>query len=381
MFFYDTLKKRINENLNFIQILIGPRQVGKTTAIKSILESWQGSKIFETADTPSVADGTWIDLHWQRARQLPGPVLLVFDEIQKVPQWSEKIKILFDQDRASRKIRVVLLGSASLSIQKGLTESLVGRYEIIPAYHWDYIESKNAFDWDLDTYLQFGGYPAGAELIHDSKRWQQFMSTSVLEPVLSSDIMGLAEINKPALLRQTCALCLKYPAQELSLNKILGSLQDKGNVTTIRHYLDLLEGAFLIKTLTKYSGAAHITKSSIPKIIPLAPALVHAFTDPGKISNDLDWRGRVFESVVGAALNRLGGELHYWREANKEVDFILVLQNHIHAIEVKSGRTTVRQNGLMAFHKKYPSSKLHIIEPHNFIEVIKSLSEQITITD
>lgn len=372
MLFRDILHKRIQENLNFIQILIGPRQVGKTTAIKKILENWSGSKIFETADTPSVADGSWIELHWQRARQLDGPVLLVFDEIQKVPNWSEKIKILFDQDRSSRKLRVVLLGSASLTIQKGLTESLVGRYEIIPAYHWDYMESKAAFDWDLNTFLKYGGYPAGAELVNDPTRWQSFISSSVLEPVLSSDIMGLAEINKPALLRQTCALCLKYPAQELSLNKILGSLQDKGNVTTIRHYLDLLEGAFLIKTLSKYSGAAHIAKASIPKIIPLAPALVHAFNDPIKINNDLDWRGRVFEATVGAALNRLGGELYYWREANKEVDFILVFRDQIHAIEVKSGRPNIRQHGLMTFHKKYPSAKMHIVDPQNFLEVINS---------
>ena len=376
MSFHKILQQRINENLNFIQILIGPRQVGKTTAIKRILENWKGSKIFETADTPLVADGSWIELHWQRARQLPGPVLLVFDEIQKVPNWSEKIKVLFDQDRSSRKLRIVLLGSASLTIQKGLTESLVGRYEIIPAYHWDYNESKSNFGWDINTFLKFGGYPAGAELIQDPHRWQNFMRSSVLEPVLSSDIMGLVEINKPALFRQTCALCLKYPAQELSLNKILGSLQDKGNVTTIRHYLDLLEGAFLIKTLTKYSGAAHIAKASIPKIIPLAPALVHAFSDPKKISDDLDWRGRVFEAVVGAALNRLGGELYYWREANKEVDFVFVLQEQIHAIEVKSGRANARQNGLMAFHKKYPTAKLHIIDALNFVEVLESLCDR-----
>jgi len=369
--FLPQLKTRIREPLNFVQVLLGPRQVGKTTAVEELISEWNGSHIFETADRIAAPDSRWIDLHWRRARELPSPVLLVFDEIQKVEGWSERIKVLFDEDRKKRNLRVILLGSASLSIQRGLTESLTGRYEIIPAHHWDYLECNHAFGWDLNTFLKFGGYPGGAELTSNVLRWQDFMQKGVLEPVFSRDLLHDGVVNKPALFRQAFELCLKYPAQELSLNKILGSLQDKGNVTTIRHYLDLYEAAFLLRTLSKYSGAAHVAKSSIPKILPLAPALIHAVTSPLKINDDPDWRGRVFEAVVGSKLNQMRGKLFYWREGNYEVDFVFESDEKLYAIEVKSGRMRKNTFGLQQFLATHKKAVPVIIDPSNFDALLK----------
>jgi uncharacterized protein len=370
--FETELSRRVHEKLNFIQVLLGARQVGKTTAITHLIKKWPSSVVFETADDLSVPNSSWIELHWRRARELPAPVLLVFDEIQKVPDWSEKVKMLFDHDRSARNLRVVLLGSASLSIDKGLSESLTGRFEVIRAPHWDFYESKQAFGWGLEQFLQFGGYPAGAELIHDEKRWQQFLQQSVLSPVISKDILGLTSISKPALFRQTFELCLQYPAQEISLNKILGSLQDKGNVTTIRHYLDLFEGAFLLKTLQKYSGSRHSRRSSIPKILPLAPALVHAIIPPSRIKNDPAWKGRVFELAVGATISRMGGDLYYWREGNAEVDYVLELDDVLYAIEVKSGRKK-NSAGLQKFITKFPKAIPILIDPDKYLALSETL--------
>ena len=355
-FFFNELSRRTHgDTLNFMQVLLGPRQVGKSTTIRQLADSWSGPKIIESADqlTPPKAD--WIEFLWQRAIEQQGTCLLVIDEIQKVRDWANVLKILYDRDRKKNKLRVVLSGSASLSLQSGLSDSLAGRYEVIRCPHWGLDESRQAFNWDLATYLKFGGYPAAAELIHDVNRWRGFMRDSIIEPVIGRDLQTAVTIQKPALLRQLFDLAMRYPAQEISFQKLLGQLQDEGNSATIKHYLEILAAGFLLVTLEKFSGSAVRQKSSSPKILPLSPALIHAFTDPEKIETDGEWKGRVFEAVIGAHLYRLPGELMYWREGNVEVDYVLKIDGNVIGIEVKSGRRK-RQNGIIAFKKAYPKA-------------------------
>lgn len=336
--FTGILQDRLATDLNFIQVVLGPRQVGKTTGLQQIVRKWEGPSLMVTADEVAAPNSDWIALQWQRARSLGDNTLFVIDEVQKIPQWSSTVKYLFDQERDLKQLKIVLLGSASLSLQHGLSESLAGRYEIIPAHHWNLAECEKAFGWTLEDFLMFGGYPAAAELVTDVERWQSFLKNSIIEPVLIKDILGLTTVGKPALFRQTFELSMSYPAQEISFQKLLGQLQESGNVTTIKHYLELLEGAFLLKTLQKYSGSAVRRKGSSPKILPLNTALIHAFRSPHDSANDPDWRGRVFESAVGAALARSKGKLYYWRQGKFEVDFILLLEDMLFAVEVKSGR-------------------------------------------
>jgi hypothetical protein len=282
-------------------------------------------------------------------------VLLVIDEIQKVPGWSERVKRLFDEDRAGRRMKVVLLGSASLLMQRGMAESLAGRFEVIHAGHWSLGECREAFGWGLEEFLKFGGYPAAAELSGDFQRWRDFINHSVIEPVLLRDLLSLAAVNKPALFRQTFQLCLAYPAMEVSLQKLLGQLQESGNVTTIKHYLELFEGAYLMKALQKYSGSELKKRGSSPKILPLNTALVNARREgfPGEM--DRDWMGRLFECAVGAELCRRFDEVMYWREGDAEVDFVVKSQGRVLGIEVKSGRVR-KPEGLARFCQRYPEA-------------------------
>jgi len=339
--FTEILRTRLDAELNFIQVVLGPRQVGKSTGLQQIVREWSGPSLMVTADEIAAPSADWITVQWHRARNLGDNALFVIDEVQKIPQWSSTVKYLFDQDRGRRKLKVVLLGSARLSLQQGLSESLAGRYEVIPAHHWNLSECGSAFGWTLDEFLMFGGYPAASQLVEDVERWQSFLRNSIIEPVLIKDILGLTTVGKPALFRQAFELSMAYPAQEISYQKLLGQLQESGNVTTIKHYLELLEGAFLLKTLQKYSGSAVRKKGSSPKILPLNTALIHAFRNPHDIETDPDWRGRVFEAATGAALARSGGELFYWRDGKFEVDFILQLEGKLFAVEIKSGRKRV----------------------------------------
>ena len=336
---------------------MGPRQVGKTTAAKGIFDAWQGPKTMITADAPSPPKSEWIRTHWEQTREKGDGALLIIDEVQKVPGWSEQVKILFDQDRGQRDIKILLLGSSALYLQRGLSESLAGRFELLQAHHWSLQEFAEAFGWNFERYFHFGAYPGAVPFAADEERWRNYILHSIVEPVLGKDILSLHPVNNPALFRQTFEIAVQYPAQIVSFQKILGQLQDRGNAATIKHYLTLLEKSFLLKMLQKFSGAVVQTRTSSPKIVVLNPALTHAYQSPRRLDIDPSWRGFMMESLVGAHLARLPNtELFYWRDGPMEVDYILKSPEGLVAIEIQSGRHR-KTNGLAAFAKQYP--KVH----------------------
>lgn len=336
---HNTISARTTPS-QFLQVIIGPRQVGKTTTINDILNEAQERHLkvrIYSADGPIPPDSIWLENRWNEALGANCQILVI-DEIQKIHQWNEVVKILWDKDR-HKPWSVFLLGSAAINLQSGLTESLAGRFELIHVHHWfpsEHFRLNNS--WGLVDYLKFGGYPSAVTLTHDSYRWQSFIRESIIEQVLSKDIGLARSIHKPALFRQVFQLACQYPAQIISYQKILGQLQEGGNASTVKHYLEILEQAYLVYTLQKFSTRATTTRGSSPKLIPACPALIHAFTDPIQIDSSTEWRGRVFESMVGSMLKQLPGDLYYWRENKLEVDFIYAYQNKLFAIEVKSGR-------------------------------------------
>jgi hypothetical protein len=368
--FVDVLRMRLAEKLNFVQAVVGPRQVGKTTGLRQLLSVWKGPTLMASGDDVAPPTTSWIELQWRRAQAMGRGVILVLDEVQKIPNWSVTVKRLFDAGRHERALNVVLLGSASLTLQQGLADSLAGRYELIRADHWTLAECEQAFGWDLDMFLKFGGYPGAAELAGDVPRWRAFVRDAVIEPVLLKDLLALTPIGKPALFRQTFELALAYPAQEVSLQKLLGQLQEAGNVSTIRHYLDIFQGAFLLRTLQKYSGSEVRTRASSPKLVPCNTALVHAFRDPRDCDRDPDWRGRVFEAAVGAALCRGEHAVYYWRDGRHEVDYVIDVGGRPYAVEVKSGRAR-RTSGLAAFLARHPDAVPVVIDSENAARVLR----------
>jgi len=213
----------------------------------------------------------WIEQQWEAARLLAREAgregaLLALDEVQKVPRWSESLKRLRDEDsRAALPLKVVLLGSAPLLVQKGLTESLTGRFEILHLPHWSYVEMRDAFGWTLDQYLFYGAYPGAAPLVDEPERWARYIRDSLIETTIARDVLLLSRVDKPALLRRLFELGCTYSGRILSYTKMLGQLQDAGNTTTLAHYLDLLAGAGMVVGLQKYAGGAARRRGSSPK--------------------------------------------------------------------------------------------------------------------
>jgi hypothetical protein len=360
--FVVNLEERFRSREALIQVLIGPRQVGKTTGVKQLLERRQAPFCYANADDLLVSDRTWLLEQWQKALALGDESLLIIDEIQKVPNWAETIKGLWDSKPA--RLQVLLLGSSALQLHSGLKESLAGRFELTRVLHWRYAELRHAFGYDLTRYLTFGGYPGAVPFENDTDRWYAYMKESIVEAVIGKDILQNRKVANPSLFRQAFEILCHYPAQEISYSKLLGQLQDRGNTDLVKYYIELYGGAFLIHALQKYSAKAWLVRSSSPKMIPSCPAL-HTMAVGTMDATDPEQRGRVFELAVGAELLQLPGEVFYWREKQAEVDFVYQYQGRLHAIEVKSGRKKSAK-GLDSFLEKFPTATRTIITPENF---------------
>ncbi|MCL2144831.1 MAG: ATP-binding protein [Endomicrobia bacterium] len=366
-----TIVERINETRRFIQIVTGARQTGKTTAVQQAAKSVKIPQYFASTDEAQLLSRQWLNNEWQKARHLQKKsgkeALLIIDEIQKIPQWSSVVKQLWDEDtRNKTALKVILTGSSSLLIQKGLKESLLGRFEVVHSPHWSFGECKKAFGYTLDDFLFFGGYPGAAALKNDEYRWAQYVGTSIVEPTLSQDIFLMQEVRKPALLTSLFKLGAIYSAQELSYTKILGQLQDAGNTVTLAHYLDLLDKANILCGLQKFSSNKLKVRQSSPRFLVYDTSLM-TYSDGTSRKRFLelpDARGHLIESAVGAYLlarsKKEGFEVFYWREKNAEADFILHKGSSLTAIEVKSGRIKGIE-GSLAFKKLYPKALSLII--------------------
>jgi hypothetical protein len=360
-----TLAARLGEPRRFLQVVAGARQVGKTTLVEQVLGHLEVPSVFVSVDEPTVGDTAWLSAQWDRARIVAADAgkagaVLALDEAQKIPRWSETVKRLWDEDtRARRPLKVVMLGSAPLLMQQGLTESLAGRFEVTHLPHWSYGEMRAAFGFSLEQYLYFGGYPGAAALIKEPQRWRRYLLDALIETTIARDVLLMTRVDKPALLRRLFELGCRYSGQVLSYTKMLGQLQDAGNTTTLAHYLDLLGGAGMLTGLQKYAGKAVRQRGSSPKLQVLNTALMTAPSglSPDEARADREFRGRLVESAVGAHLaNAAAGgscELFYWREQSREVDFVVRAGRTVVAIEVKSGRAPDAFPGLAAFSEAF----------------------------
>ena len=363
---HDVLMKRIKEPRRFMQVLAGPRQTGKTTLARQVQNDLNIPSHYATADEPALKDRSWIEQQWETARTLVRSglrqgSLLILDEIHKITGWSETVKRLWDEDTAAgNRLRVVLLGSSPLLVWQGLTESLAGRFELIPVSHWAFAEMQTAFGWSLDQYIFYGGYPGAAALIAEQERWSKYVVDSLIETSISRDILLMKRVDKPALLRRLFELGCSYSGQVLSYQKMLGQLQDAGNTITLAHYLELLQAAGLIAGLQKYAGQKVRQRASSPKFLVLNTALMSALSHRRleDVRQDGDAWGRWVETAIGSTLfNGIMGKgmnLFYWQGNNREVDFILSRGRDVVAIEVKSGRRKEHLlPGMEAFSKEF----------------------------
>ena len=364
---YSVIKQRLSEPRRFIQVLSGPRQTGKTTLALQVIADLNIPSHYASADEPLLKHRIWIEQQWEIARlkiKAAKSALFVLDEAHKIEGWSETVKRLWDEDsRNTLPLHVLLLGSSPLLVRRGLTESLAGRFEIIPITHWSFNEIKTAFGWSVDEYIFYGGYPGAAELIQDQKRWSAYIKNSLIETTISRDIFLMTRVDKPALLHRLFELGCSYSGQILSYQKMLGQLQDVGNTTTLAHYLRLLEDAGLLAGISKYASQRFRQRASSPKLQVFNTALITAQSQLSleAAKQNHEFWGRLVESCIGASLlNSIKGEnieLFYWLGRNHEVDFVLSQGKDLVALEVKTGHRKVTLPGIEMFSKEFRTKR------------------------
>lgn len=361
---YDELMTRLSEPRSMIQVISGPRQVGKSTMVKQVLQESTIPNMSVSADGVSKENTAWIGEVWDtaRARMKLGSYeeyLLVIDEVHKIDNWSEEVKKQWDADTFNDvNLKVVILGSSRLLLKDGLTESLAGRYELIRMSHWSYREMHDAFGVDVEHYIFFGGYPGGARLMANETRWRRYIKDSIIAPAIEHDILMTKTIYKPELMKQLFELGCTYSGEEISLTKLLGQLQDAGNVTTLANYLTTLSESQLLCGLQKYANDNARKYNSVPKMYVYNTSLLSAqsgVTFEKTYTAPKEW-GRWVESAVGAHILNMAEEqdykVYYWRERDKEVDFVIENNRQCVAIEVKSGRRTSNA-GMSEFGKRF----------------------------
>ena len=369
---YQIIKNRLEEQRKFIQVVMGARQIGKSTVVKQVLKDISIPFQLFSADNVPATNGAWISNCWAAVRSLKenngwNCVILVIDEIQKIANWSEVVKKEWDEDTFHDcNIKVLLLGSSRVLLEKGLSESLAGRFEEIRMSHWSYSEMRDCFGFSVDQYLYYGSYPGAATLVEEQDRFQQYIQSAIIEATINKDILMDTPISKPALLRQTFEQGAAYSGNLLSLNKMLGSLQDAGNASTLAGYINLLEESGLLCGLQKYSIDTARRKASIPKLQVFNNALKMVYTPVTFEQALLDRKawGHIFESGIGAYLVSQGFvhrfEVFYWRERNDEVDFVLRKKGSIIAIEVKSNAEK-KTGGLEKFRELFAPRAAFIV--------------------
>ena len=406
----STLLSRLREPPHRLIIVTGPRQTGKTTLVQQALQQIGSRAKYLPVDkpdtttlpaTPNLAGGAtesvappvspgeprdagWLVWQWENARVEAQAshtgLVLAIDEIQKITGWSEAVKGLWDEDRLKNlPLHVILLSSSPLLMQQGITESLAGRYETVRLMHWSFAEMAAAFDFELDRYIYFGGYPGGASYVAEQDRWRSYIAEALIEPNIEKDILAMQRVDKPALLKQLFQLGAEYSGQILSYTKMVGQLQDAGNTTTLARYIDLLRSAGLIAGLQKYSAKPHLQKSSSPKLNVLNTALMSVETGYSfeEATADRTYWGRLVESAVGAHLFNTGTphcRLHYWREKEHEVDFVLSKGQKIIAFEVKSGARRPRIRGLDRFAEQFDVHRSIVVGDQGEVPLSEFLS-------
>lgn len=354
-----------------MQFVVGPRQTGKSTMVAQAVRRSGATAHMVSADEAAIPDTAWIEREWSVARAMASstrsPVSLCIDEVQGVPGWARCVKALYDRDRREGvPVRAVLSGSSSLLLHKGMEDSLMGRFEVIPSTQWALSECREAFGFSLDDFLYFGGYPGAAPFSSDEVRWRSYMRDAIVEPTISKDVLEMGSVRKPALMRNLFRLGCAYSGQELSYSKMLGQLDDKGNTDTIAGYLDLLGKAGMLSAIPKFSDKETTKRRSSPRLMVHDTSLMTSMSDKGRgvLLGDPATRGHLVESAVGAYLLERsvseGFEVMWWRDRTKEVDFVLRNGASLSAVEVKSGGES-GQSGMAEFLDRNPGARRIVV--------------------
>jgi predicted AAA+ superfamily ATPase len=373
---YTVCRQRLLERLQEpapgrMQLLTGPRQVGKTTLLLEIAEQFGDAAVYAAGDEPDAA----LPGFWERrfadaeARARRGTAVLLLDEVHHLYDWAKRLKGHCDYLRRRRvPVHIVATGSSALRVTSGSRETLAGRFERITLRHWSASSLASIFHMPAQqaalSLVQFGSYPGAVALQSDPVRWRAYLRDAIIEPAIGRDVLALATVRRPGLLRQVFAVAVGSPARIVSLQKLQGQLQDKGALETVAHYLALLQDAYLVAPLERFSQQAHRRRAAPPKLVTLNNALLSAMhpQGPPDPAREPARFGLWMENACLAFALNQGQRVTYWREEPLEIDAVLEGSWGDWAVEVKTGSfDALGIKGLLEFCRRNPKFRPLVI--------------------
>ncbi|MDO9348270.1 MAG: ATP-binding protein [Anaerolineales bacterium] len=357
-----------------ITALLGPRQCGKTTLARYFA---QGKKA-TLFDLESVPD--------QRRRQNPEMVLgaldglVVLDEIQTIPELFQVLRILVD--RPENQARFLILGSATLEMSKNVSETLAGRVEFVELAGFDLTETGKD-RWE--TLWVRGGFPRSflTETEDDSQAWREGFIRTFLE----RDIPLLGISIPPAAMRRFWTMLAHYHGQTWNASELARSmgLSDK----TIRSYLDILTGTFMVRQLQPWYENVAKRQVKAPKIYFRDTGLLHRLLDIpdlhalwGHPKVGASWEGFAIEQIL---LTLHPSQAYYWAtHGGAELDLILLHKSRRYGFEVKfneapkvtpSMRETVGRLALDHLWVVYPGQQSYPVEEKITVWPLRNISD------
>ena len=361
------LSRRLREpGAGRVQILSGPRQVGKTSLLLELVAQFGERALYVSADTTAAQIPGWWETILGQAESLArkhGGAVLFVDEIPYLPNWNRHVKTAADHiARFKIPLHLAVSGSSAIHLGKGAKESMAGRFERLRLLHWPPAELIRCFKLETGAgvlqYVECGSFPGGVALLGNPDRWRAYLRDSIVEPAIGRDILNLESVRKPALLRQVFAVSIGHPAEIVSLQKLAGELVEKGALDTIAHYLELLEEACLVAGVRKYSERMIRQRASPPKLMVLNNGLMAAAGPAPVAARDPVRWGRWVENACGALAWNAGQQVMYWRAEPLEVDWVIEGSWGAYAVEVKTGAYRIQDlAGLLEFCRLYPRFK------------------------
>lgn len=360
------LRQRLDEPApGRIQLVTGPRQVGKTTLLLDLAAQYGEAAMYTAADAPEAGVPGYWDRFWAGAesRAERGTTIVLLDEIHLLPDWASSLKASWDRFRRRHlPIHIVATGSSGLRVTQGSRESLAGRFERIVFAHWSAAALASTFNVPTAEAVRqsvlFGTYPGAWDLARDEARWRAYIRDAIIEPAIGRDVLALGQVRRPGLLRQVFAVAVGSPAEIVSLQKIQGQLGDRGALETVAHYLELLRDAYLVAGLEKFTRRAVRRRAAPSKLVTLNNALLSAThpNGPPDPARDAARFGAWIENACLASAINQGQRVTYWREEPLEVDAVVEGSWGAWAIEIKTGRFDRRDlTGLFEFCRRHPA--------------------------
>ncbi|HEX5044579.1 MAG TPA: AAA family ATPase [Candidatus Polarisedimenticolaceae bacterium] len=365
-----------------VQLLVGPRQVGKTTLLLELARRHGWERHYHPCDAPPASLAGFWERAWAAVREeavRTGKAAIFLDEVHHLPDWASRLKAEWDRlQREGAPVHVVASGSAALRLTWGSKESLAGRFERLVLGHWSARDLAGAFALPEEEaaleIVRRGAYPGAFPLREDPNRWTAYVRDAIVEPAIARDLVAGTLIRKPALLRQVFALAVASPARIVSLQKIRGALEDAGALETVAAYLELLEEAYLVASLPKWSREPARRRAAPPKLLPLSNAFLAA-TDPGGIPaaerDPARWGAWVENACLAFAWSQ-GQRVTYWRAEPHEVDAVLEGSWGRLALEVKTGPfATAELRGVLEFCRLHPDFRPLVVVDERGIDVAR----------